>query len=293
MKSLHSRRVVFAFAIMISMPELFGQTGNDKAMQTGYAPVNGLQMYYEIHGQGEPLVLIHGGVVGIATFGPNVDALSKNRKVIAVELQGHGRTRDIDRPLSFEAMADDIVALLKHLNQPKADIVGYSLGGGVALQLVIRHPESVRKLIVVSAACKRAGMYPEVLAAMGQMGPQAGEMMKQSPLSKMYPDVNWATLFTKLGRMLSTNYDWSKQVADIKVPTLLVFADADAVRAEHIVELYKLLGGGQRDAGQDGSRRSVNQLAILPAQTHYSIATSPALAATVGLFLSAAAPISQ
>jgi len=283
-------RGCFVVAIIVSLPALFAQTGNDNAVQSGYAPVNGLKMYYEIRGHGEPLLLVHGGVVGIATFGANVDALAKNRKVIAVELQGHGHTADIERPLSFEALADDIFDLLKQLNLQKADIAGYSLGGGVALQVVLRHPEVVRKLVVVSAPCKRQGMYPEVLAVMDQMGPDAGEMMKESPLSKMYPNVNWTTLFTKLGRLLSTNYDWSKETAAIKVPTLLVFADADAVRPEHIVEFYKLLGGGQRDAGQDGVRRSVNQLAVLPGQTHYTIAASPALASTVGSFLSATAP---
>jgi pimeloyl-ACP methyl ester carboxylesterase len=251
-----------------------------------YASVNGLKMYYEVHGQGDPMVLIHGGVVGIATFGPNVDALAKGRKVIAVELQGHGHTADIDRPFSFEAMADDVFGLMKQLNIPKADIVGYSLGGGVALQTAIRHPGAVRKLVVVSAPCKRQGMYPDVIALMEKMGPEAGEMVKNSPLGKMYPGVNWATLFTKLGRMLSVDYDWSKETAAIKAPTLLVFADADAVHPEHIVELYKLLGGGQGDAGQDGTHRSANQLAILPAQTHYTIATAPAMAATVASFLS-------
>jgi len=166
--------------------------------------------------------------------------------------------------------------------------MGYSLGGGVALQVAIRHPEVVRKLVVVSAAYKRQGMYPEVLAAMEQMGPGAGEMMKQSPLSKMYPDVNWATLFTKLGALLSKDYDWTNQVAAIKAPTMLVFADADAVRPEHIVEFYKLLGGGQRDAGLDGSGRSVNQLAILPGQTHYMMSAAPALVTTVAPFLDGA-----
>jgi len=230
---------------------------------------------------------LHGGVVGISMFGGNVDSLAKTRKVIAVELQGHAHTADIDRPMTYEAMADDIATLVKHLELSQVDLMGYSLGGGVALQTVIRHPGIIRKLIVVSAACKRSGMFPEVLAAMEQMGPGAGEMMKQSPLGKMYPGVNWATLFTKLGKLLSTDYDWSKEVASIKNPTMLVFADADAVRSEHIVEFYKLLGGGQRDAGLDGSKRSANRLAILPGETHYSMSASAALPGIVGPFLSA------
>ena len=260
------------------------------APKTGYAPVNGLRMYYEIHGSGEPLILLHGGVVGIVMFGPNVAELAKNRKVIALELQGHGRTADIDRPLSCEGMADDVAGLMKYLGLEKADVMGYSMGGAVALQTAFRHPESVRKLVVVSAAFKRDGWYPEVLAAMSQMGPGSAEMMKQSPLNQVYPNVNWAALFTKLGALLKQDYDWSKQVAALKQQTMLVFADADAVRLAHIVEFYGLLGGGQKDAGLDGSGRPADQLAILPGATHYSLSTSPLLPTVVAPFLDASAP---
>jgi pimeloyl-ACP methyl ester carboxylesterase len=263
-----------------------GQPGTQSSTpETGYAPVNGLKMYYEIHGQGEPLVMLHGGVVGIPLFGPNVELLAKTRRVIAVELQGHGRTADIDRPLSFEAMADDTAALIKYLGIERADVLGYSLGGGVALQTVFRHPQSVRKLVVVSAAFRRSGMYPEVLAASEKMNAASGEQMKQSPLSKVYPNVNWNVLFGKLGDLLRKDYDWSKEVAAIRAPTMLVYADADAVRLQHIAELYTLLGGGQRDAGLDGSKRSPNELAILPGQTHYSIGAAPELTETVTPFL--------
>lgn len=260
------------------------------AVKTGYAPVNGLNMYYEIHGAGEPLVLLHGGVVGIDMFGPNVAALAQKRKVIAVELQGHGRTGDIDRPLTYEALADDVAALTEHLGIGKSDVLGYSLGGGVALQLAIRHPESVRKLVVVSEPCKDDGWYPEVRAAFGHMSPAAGEQMKQSPLAKRFPNVNWPVLFGKLGDLLRKNYDWSKDVAAIKAPTMIAFADADAVRPEHIVEFFRLLGGGQRDAGLDGSQRPTAQLAILPGLTHYNISSSPALATAVTSFLDAPMP---
>jgi pimeloyl-ACP methyl ester carboxylesterase len=269
------------------------QTPTSTAVKTGYAPVNGLKMYYEIHGAGEPLILLHGGVVGITMFGPNLDALSQKRKVIAVELQGHGRTADIDRPLSYEAMAEDIAALMKYLGIERADVMGYSLGGGVALQTAIRHPALVRKLVVVSATCKRDGWYPEVLAAMAQMGPAAGEQMKQSPLYKLYPNVNWATLFTKLGDLLRKDYDWSKEVAAIKASTMIVFADADAVRPAHVIEFFGLLGGGQKDAGLDGSGRPANQLAILPGLTHYNLSSNPALGAVATPFLDAPVPVSK
>jgi pimeloyl-ACP methyl ester carboxylesterase len=269
------------------------QTPTSTVVKTGYAPVNGLKMYYEIHGTGEPLILLHGGVVGITVFGPNLDALSQKRKVIAVELQGHGRTSDIDRPLSYEAMADDIATLMKYLGIERADVMGYSLGGGVALQTAIRHSASVRKLVVVSATCKRDGWYPEVLAAMAQMGPAAAEQMKQSPLYKLYPNVNWAVLLTKLSDLLRKDYDWSKEVAAIKAPTMIVFADADAVRPAHVIEFFGLLGGGQKDAGLDGSGRPVNQLAILPGLTHYNISSNPALGAVVTPFLDAPVPVSK
>jgi pimeloyl-ACP methyl ester carboxylesterase len=265
------------------------QDRGNASVKSEYAPVNGLKMYYEIRGTGEPLILLHGGVVGITMFGPNLEALAEKRRVIAVELQGHGHTADIDRPLSYEAMADDVAALMGYLGIEQADVMGYSLGGGVALQTAIRHPALVRRLVVVAAPCKRDGFYPEVLAAMAQMGPGAAEGMRKSPLAQMYPNVNWAVLFTKLRDLLTKDYDWSKEVAAIKSPVMLVFADADAIRTAHIVEFYGLLGGGQRDAGLDGSLRPVAQLAILPGLTHYSMSAAPALVATVTPFLGAAA----
>ena len=176
---------------------------------------------------------------------------------------------------------------MKFLGLQRVDAMGYSLGGGVALQLTIRHPDLVRRLIECSAPFKRDGLYPEVRKAMEQMGPAQGEMMKQSPLSNTYPNVNWTALFTKLGALLSRDYDWSKEVSGIKAPTLLVFADSDAVRPEHIVEFYRLLGGGRRDTGSDGSGRSMNELAIVPGQTHYTLSAAPALATTVETFLDA------
>ena len=143
-----------------------------KDSKGSYASVNGLNIYYEIQGAGRPLILLHGGVGASEMFGPIVPKLAENRQVIAIHLQAHGRTADIDRPLSFEFMADDIYSLIKHLDIEKADIMGYSLGGGVALQTAIRHPEVVRKLLVVSAAVRRDGWYPEVLEGMAQMGPR-------------------------------------------------------------------------------------------------------------------------
>ncbi len=262
-----------------------------QAVKSGYAPVNGLNMYYEIHGRGEPLILLHGGVGGIDMFGPNLPALAQNRQVIAVDFQGHGHTADIDRPLRYEFMADDIAALMQYLGIEKADIMGNSLGGGIALQLAIRHPERVRKLILVSTPFRQDAWYPEIQAAFTHMGPEAAQGLKQSPLAQLYPNVDWGVLFTKIHDLETSDYDYTEGVAALRMPTLLVFADADSIQPAHIVEFYRLLGGGQRDAGLDGSGRSIHQLAILPGATHYTIDSSPGLASTVIPFLDAPVPL--
>ncbi len=258
-----------------------------------YAPVNGLNLYYEIHGSGAPLILLHGGVGASEMFGANLAELAKARQVIAVHLQGHGHTRDIDRPLRYEHMADDIAALIAHLGFDKVDVMGYSMGGGVALQTAIRHPALVGKLVVVSETMKRDGWYPEVLVSFDQMAPaaaQIGAHLKQSPLAQSYPHIDWAALFTKIGDMETQDYDWSEGVAAITSPTMIVFADADAIRLEHIVEFYRLLGGGQRDAGLDGSARPAARLAIVPGATHYDILSTTVVAELVAPFLDAPRP---
>ena len=192
-------------------------------------------------------------------------------------------------------MADDIAALIRQLGFNSADVMGYSLGGGVALQAAIRHPALVRKLVLVSTAFRRDGWYPEVLAGMAQMGPGAAEPMKQTPMYQLYASIapkpdDWPVLLTKLGELLRQDYDWSKDVAAIKAPTLLVVGDADGVRTAHAVEFFELLGGGLRDAGWDGSGMSNARLAILPGTTHYNIFSSPAVAAAVTPFLDATVP---
>lgn len=270
--------------------------GNETGQPTGsYADVNGLHMYYEIHGKGEPLILLHGGLGAIEMLAPILPALSQNRQVIAVDLQAHGHTADIDRPMSFEQMGDDVAALIKQLGLAQADLMGYSLGAGTALQTTIRHPELVRKLVVVSAPFARNGWYPENLAGMAQMGPAVAEPMKQTPIYELYAAIaprpeDWVRLLTKVGELLRTEYDWSEEVAKIQAPTLLVFGDADAVRLPHIVEFFQLLGGGKRDASWDRSGMPNSRLAILPDTTHYDSFVSPALVAAVTPFLDAPMP---
>lgn len=255
-----------------------------------YASINGLELYFEVQGAGKPLILLHGGLGVAGMFDQLLPQLSEQRQIIAVELQGHGHTSDIDRPLSFAQMADDVAALVKHLTIDTTDILGYSLGGGVALQAAIRHPESLRKLVVVSAPCKSEGWYPEQHAGMSAMTPELAKTWIGSPMHHAYASVaprpeDWPTLVGKLGQMLAKDYDWSKDVQQLRVPTMIVVGDADAVRTAHAVEFFELLGGGKSDAGWDGSGMSNSRLAILPATTHYNILSSPVLASLVKSFL--------
>ncbi|HEY0606072.1 MAG TPA: alpha/beta hydrolase [Herpetosiphonaceae bacterium] len=273
-------------------PNAEGQAANTPA-NGKYAPVNGLNLYYEIHGSGEPLILLHGGVTPSEVLGANLEELIKHRQVITPHVQAHGHTRDIDRPLRTETMADDIAALIAHLGLAQVDLMGFSLGGGVALQTAIRHPALVRKLVVVSAPMRRNASYPEVLAsfdAMSSNAPHIAASVKQSPLAEMYPDADWELIFTKVGDLVSRDYDWSDQVAGITAPTMLVFADADSILPEHMVEFYRLLGGGRRDAGLDGSLRPAAQLAIVPGTTHYTIMSTAQVAQLVVPFLNAPLP---
>jgi pimeloyl-ACP methyl ester carboxylesterase len=263
--------------------------------QTGYAPVNGLKMYYEIYGAGQPLVLLHGGFGLTGMFGELLPQLAQNRQVIAADLQAHGRTADIDRPLRLELMGDDIAALIKHLGFDNADVMGYSMGGGASLRTAIQHPELVRKLVVVSVPFKRDGWYPEILASMGQMSAATAEYMRDTPMYQSYAAVapepeHFPLLCDKMGDLLRQDYDWSGEVAALKMPTMLVYGDADSVPPAHAVQFFELLGGGKRDAGWDGAGMSTARLAILPGTTHYNSFSSPALASVVTPFLDAPMP---
>lgn len=255
-----------------------------------FADVDGQHLFYSVHGAGKPLILLHGGI-DPDSFGSNLAELAKGRRVIAPHLQAHGRTPDTDRPLRSETMGDDIAALIGHLNLGKADVMGYSLGASVALQTAIRHPHVVDRLVLVSAAMRQDGFYPEGVAAFKQLEANAatlGPAVKASPLGKAYPDVDWTKLFRKVGDLTKRPFDWSADVARLKARTLLVYADADAIRPEHMVEFWKALGGGQRDAGIDGSLRPANELAILPNTTHYTLPVEPMLPEIVERFLGAA-----
>jgi pimeloyl-ACP methyl ester carboxylesterase len=252
--------------------------------------VNGIRLYYEIHGSGRPLILLHGGLGSIEMFGPNLPALAAGRRVVAVDLQGHGRTADIDRPIRTESMADDIAALIEHLGLDRPDLLGYSLGGGVAILTAIRRPELVGRLVVVSTPIRRSAFYPEILAQQTQVGAAAAEAMKQTPMYQVYASIaprpeDWAQLLAKIGEAMEHDFDFSKLIAKLTAPTLVVAGDADIFPPTHAVEVFGLLGGGKRDGGWDGSGRPTSRLAILPGLTHYTIFSAPALADAVIPFL--------
>jgi len=259
-----------------------------------HADVNGLSLYYEENGSGEPLVLLHGGLGAGEALAPLIGALAVGRRVVAADLQGHGRTPDADRPLAPESLADDVAALIAHLGLDRADVMGYSLGGVAALRTAIQHPDRVRRLVLVSVPFRRSGSHPEAVAAMDAMTPDVAEMMRPSPLGQLYARIaprpaDWPVLVAKTSAMLKVDYDWSGELDRITAPTMLVYADADSVRPDHIVEFLAALGGGLRDAGWDGAHRPVARLAILPGRTHYDVSESSALAPAVMPFLDAPA----
>jgi pimeloyl-ACP methyl ester carboxylesterase len=260
-------------------------------LTTGYAPVNGVDMYWESRGDGGvPLVVVHGGFGVTSMFGTLLDHLASQRRVIAIELQGHGHTRDISRPFSYEAFGDDIACVIEHLGLGQADLLGYSLGGGVSLRCAIQHPATVRRLALVSTPFSRNGWFPEVRAGMEQMSRAGFEQMRQSPMyqawSEVAPDPDaFPSLMDKTGDLLRQPYDWSEEVRQITTPTLLVYADADSMSPGYAAEFFALLGGGLKDAGWDGSLATSMHLAILPGLTHYDIFDAPQLAAIVADFI--------
>ncbi len=264
-----------------------------EAKGTGaYADVNGIHLYHEIHGSGRPLVLLHGGLGSGEMFGPVIERLARDHQVILPDLQGHGRTADVDRPLSVRTMGDDIAALLRHLGIERADLVGYSLGGGVAFQCAANHPEVVRRLVMVSTNIRRSAIYPDMLGQQAQMGAAAAELMKDTPMYQLYQRVaprpdDFPRLLDKIGASMAEDFDFSEQVRGLQVPTLFACADADMFPPSHAVEVFALLDGGQRDGGWmgEGRPRGGHALAIIPGVQHYDVFMSPLLAEVATAFL--------
>jgi pimeloyl-ACP methyl ester carboxylesterase len=257
-----------------------------------YAEVNGINLYYEMHGTGRPMILLHGGLGSGEMFGPILPALAKDHRVIAVDLQGHGRTVDIDRPIDVALMADDIGALIDHLGLEKPDLVGYSLGGGVAMHTAFKYPEKIGRLVAVSVNIRRDAIPAEMLAQQGQVNAAAAEFLKDTPMYQLYQRVaprpeDFGRLLDKIGEAMAKDFDFTEEVRALKVPTLIVAADADMAPPSHYVEVFKLLDGGLRDGGWMGENRPKggHALAILPGLTHYNMASSPLLAAVALDFL--------
>jgi pimeloyl-ACP methyl ester carboxylesterase len=257
--------------------------------KSGYANVNGIKLYHEIYGEGEPLVLIHGGLTTIGEMQGWVKPLANRWQVIAVEMQGHGRTADTDRPMNFRTMGDDIAALLEHLKIPKADLLGHSFGGASAIRAAIQHPEKVRRLVVISSPYARSGWYPEAQWGMSQVGAGIAENMMQTPtgrFSKQWPEPQrFPQFLDKLGKMMSEGYDWSAEIAKLPMPVLLVFADNDSISQKHVAEFFALLGGGVREPGWINTQLSKSRLAVVPGYSHYNFITSSEVPQIVDKFL--------
>ena len=273
------KATAFFFSVLLTMLPSGVVSGQQKPIM-GYAPVNGLQVYYEIHGSGEPVVLLHGAFMTItnnwtAPWGNGaanwIAELSKTRKVIAIEMQGHGRTADIKRDFSSENLAEDVAALLDHLNIPEADLIGYSMGGGVAMQCAILHPEKVRKVVIISSAFRRDGWVKEKNDAVPKL---TAEAFKGSPIEAEYknlsPTPNEFPDFVKhLVAMAPKPYDFgADKLKATKAPMFFIHGDADGVRLDHISEMFSLKGGG---ISGDLGTRSASRLAVLSDTTHVTL----------------------
>ena len=256
--------------------------------------VNGMQMYYEVSGAGDPLIVLHGAYMNIPSMGAIIPKLAMTHKVYALELQGHGRTTDIDRPITYPNLADDVAAFMDAVGLPKADVFGYSMGSAAALQLAIRHPEKVNKLVAASVAYDAKGFQPAFTAMIPTMTP---EMFANTPLpaeyKKLAPNPNgFPELARKLIQLEREPMAWEADVRKLKLPVLVIAGDADVATLEHTVSLFRLLGGGE--AGDMGKPLPASRLAVMPATSHTSVITQPdLLMAFIEPFLKGEAPKSM
>jgi len=260
------------------------------ATRSGHVKANGINYYYEVTGKGEPLLVLHGGLGSIDMFRPILPALTGHRTVIAVDLQGHGRTLLGTRKFSLPDLGDDMAVLVKQLGYSQVDVFGYSFGGGVGFRFAAQHPAMVRRLVLVSAGFSDDGFYPEIREQQKQMNAGFADMMKETPMYQSYVAVapkpeDFPRLLQTIGDLMREQYDYSADVARLTMPTMLVFGDSDMYRPEHIVKFYQLLGGGLRDAGWTRETMSKNRLAIIPDQTHYDLFFSKKLIDTALPFL--------
>jgi pimeloyl-ACP methyl ester carboxylesterase len=290
MSRIRPDRTVSVLLLLLALASPPAARAAAEPVRSGRVPVNGVDYYYEIHGAGEPLLLLHGGLGSIEMFGPVLPRLAARRQVIAVDLQGHGRTTLGERPILMTDIADDLAVILEELGYRQVDALGYSFGGGVAFRLAVQHSRLVRRLALVSAGFARDGFHPEMLPLQAAVGAGMAEQMKETPMYQSYVAVapkpqDFPRLLDRMGELMRTPYDWSADVRKLAMPVMLVYGDADMYRLEHIVDFYHLLGGGLRDAGWMREHLSPNRLAILPNRTHYDVFFAPELAATVLPFL--------
>lgn len=260
------------------------------AAKSGHVLVNGVNYYYAVYGSGEPLLLLHGGLGQIEMFGPNLTALAQHRQVIGVDLQGHGRTPLGNRAISLGDIGNDMAGILTKLGFDKVDVIGYSMGGGVAFQFSIQHPEMVRRLVLISTVFAHDGFFPEMLPQQAAVSAAMADMMKETPMFKSYAAVaphpeEFPRLLDAMGTYMRKPYDWSADVRKLTMPVMLIYGDGDMIRPEHIVKFYHLLGGGLKDAGWQREHMSQNRLAILPNLTHYEIGLAPQTIETALTFL--------
>lgn len=258
--------------------------------KSGYVETNGLRYYYEVHGAGEPVLLLHGGMGSIEMFLPVLPELSAEREVIAVEMQGHGRTALGDRKISLQDMGDDMAAIVRELGYDQVDVFGYSMGAGVAFRLAVQHPALVRRLVLLSAGFSTDGFHAEMRPIQAQMSGAAADAMKGTPMYESYMRLaphpeDFPRLLDAMGDFMREDYDFSDDVKTLEMPTMLVYADSDMFTTSHMAEFYNLLGGNARDAGWEREHMSQHRLAILPDATHYDVGFHPQLAATVLPFL--------
>jgi pimeloyl-ACP methyl ester carboxylesterase len=281
-----------ALAVAAATNDLEAQgTTVSNPTESGRVQANGIDYYYEIYGSGEPLLLLHGGLGSMDMFRSSLlPALTKTRRVIAVDLHGHGRTTLGDRPIDLVDIGNDLAVVLDKLGYKQVDVAGYSFGGGAGLRLAIQHPTLVRRLAVISAPFAQNGFFPEMLPQQAAVGSAIAEQMKETPMYKSYVAVapnpkDFPRLLDRMGELMRRPYDWSEDVKKLSIPVMLVFGDADMIRPEHIVQFYQLLGGGLKDAGWQREHMSRARLAIIPDVTHYEMFLSPALAPTILPFL--------
>lgn len=305
MKNFSIKTVHIAFYLLnLFVP--IAQIAAQAKPESGYVTANGVKYYYEIYStrqtakkmaikktgghESKPLLLLHGGLGSIEMFGPNLKTLSKNRTVIAVDLQGHGRTELGNRPFRFTDMGDDMAVILKYLKYDQVDVMGYSMGGAVAFRFAVQHPEMVCRLVIVSMGYAHDWVYPEMLPMQATIGAAMADQMKETPMYKNYVALapypeDFPRLLDCIGELMRTKYDSSEDVKKLTMPVMLILGDSDMFRLEHAVQFYHLLGGGLQDGGWQHEHMSQNRLAILPGLTHYEMADSPKMVETALPFL--------